>query len=101
MKEKFRTGKALISEPYAECFNKHFGKLYFNMAGREIGIDTVKCALSNISPQRLVFGTDYRPNFINDPIGTRTYIEKIRQLDIDKEPIEAMLGTNIIKLISI
>jgi len=101
MKEKFWTGKPLISEPYAECFNKHFGKLYFNMAGREIGMDTVKCALTNISPGRLVFGTDYPPNFINDPIGTRTYIEKIRQLDIDKESIEAMLSANIIKLISI
>ena len=71
------------------------------MAGREIGMDTVKCALTNISPERLVFGTDYPPNFINDPIGTRTYIEKIRQLNLDKELIEAMLSTNAMKLLSI
>jgi len=34
-KEKFWNGKPLIREPYAERFNEHFNKLYFNMAGRE------------------------------------------------------------------
>ncbi len=101
MKEDFWTGKPLISEPYAERFNEHFGKLYFNMAGREIGIETIKCALTNISPRRLVFGTDYPPNFIDDPDGMRTYIEKIRQLDIDNESIEAMLGGNGIELLGL
>lgn len=101
MKGEFWTGKPLISEPYGERFDEHFGKLYFNMAGRETGIDTVKCALTNISPRRLVFGTDYPPNFIDDPGGMRTYIEKIRQLDIDKESIEAMLSTNGIELLGL
>jgi predicted TIM-barrel fold metal-dependent hydrolase len=64
------------------------------MAGREIGIKTIKCALTNISPKRLLFGTDYPPNFVDDPIGMRTYIEKIKELDMDKESIEAMLGNN-------
>jgi len=94
MKENFWTGKPLISEPYAERFNEHFGKLYFNLAGREIGIETLKCALTNISPKRLVFGTDYPPNFIDDPDGMRKYIEEIRALDLDKSSIEAILGTN-------
>ena len=101
MKETFWTGKPLITGPYAERFNEHFSKLYFNMAGREIGIETVKCALTNISPRRLVFGTDYPPNFIDDPAGMRTYIEKIRQLDIDKESIEAMLSTNASELLGL
>jgi predicted TIM-barrel fold metal-dependent hydrolase len=98
---KFWSGKPLISEPYAERFNEHFNKVYFNMAGREIGMETVKCALTNISPRRLLFGTDYPPNFVNDPIGMKTYIEKIRQLDLDKESIEAMLGTNGMTLIGL
>jgi aminocarboxymuconate-semialdehyde decarboxylase len=101
MKEKFWTGKPLIREPYAECFNQYFSKLYFNMAGREIGMETVRCALTNIRPERLVFATDYPPNFIDDPIGTRTYIEEIRQLNLDKESIEAMLNTNAIRLFRI
>jgi len=97
----FWRGKPLISEPYAERFNEHFNKIYFNMAGREIGIGTIKCALTNISPKRLLFATDYPPNFVDDPIGMKTYIEKIRQLDIDKESIEAMLGTNGIELLGL
>lgn len=96
---KFWSGKPLIGEPYAERFNEHFNQIYFNMAGREIGMETVKCALTNISPRRLLFATDYPPNFVDDPIGMKTYIEKIRQLDIDKESIEAMLGTNGIDLL--
>jgi len=98
---KFWRGKPLISEPYAERFNEHFNKIYFNMAGREIGMETVKCALTNISPKRLLFATDYPPNFVNDPMGMKTYIEKIRQLDLDKKSIEAMLGTNGTRLIGL
>lgn len=101
MKEAFWVGKPLISKPYVESFDKHFGKLYFNMAGREIGMDTVKCALTNVSPQRLLFGTDYPPNFTNDPTGTRTYIEKIRQLDLDKGLIDGMLSANAVSLLEI
>ena len=98
---RFWTEKPLISEPYLERFNEHFNKIYFNMAGREIGMQTLKCALTNISPKQLLFGTDYPPNFVNDPIGMRTYIEKIRQLDLDEESIEAMLSTNAIELLGL
>jgi len=93
-KEKFWNGKPLIREPYAERFNEHFNKLYFNMAGREIGVCTVKCALTNISPKRLLFATDYPPNFVDDPEGMKAYIQAIRNLDLDKESIDGMLGMN-------
>jgi len=98
---KFWYGKPLISEPYLDRFNEHFNKIYFNMAGREIGMCTVKCALTNISPRRLLFGTDYPPNFVDDPVGMKTYIQKIRQLDLDKESIEAMLSTNAKELLGL
>jgi aminocarboxymuconate-semialdehyde decarboxylase len=65
--ERFWSEKLLIGEPYAERFNEHFSKIYFNMAGREIGMETIKCALTNISPRRLLFATDYPPNFVDDP----------------------------------
>ena len=97
----FWYGKPLISEPYLENYNKYFDRLYFNLAGREIGIQTIKCALTNISPKRLLFGTDYPPNFVDDAKGMRTYIEKIRQLDLDKASIDAMLGTNAIDLLGL
>ena len=98
MGAKFLQGKPLISEPYFENYQKYFDSLYFNMAGREIGIQTIKCALTNISPKKLLFGTDYPPNFVNDPKGMGTYIEKIIKLDLDRSTIEDMLGNNAIEL---
>jgi len=98
---KFWNDKPLIREPYLERFNEHFGKLYFNMAGREIGMQTVRCALTNISPKRLLFGTDYPPNFVDDPEGMKTYIQAIRNLDLDKASIDAMLGNNGVELLGL
>ncbi len=97
----FWKGKPLISEPYLENYNKYFDRLYFNMAGREIGLQTIECALTNISPKRLLFGTDYPPNFVDDGRGMRTYVEKIRQLDLDTGTIEAMLSGNAVELLGL
>ena len=97
----FWHGKPLISEPYGDRFDEHFNKLYFNMAGREIGVCAIKCALTNISPKRLLFATDYPPNFIADPEGMKNYIKAIRELDLDQESIEAMLSTNGIELLGL
>lgn len=90
-----------ISEPYLERFNEHFDKLYFDMAGRDIGMGTIRAALNFISPQRILFATDWPPNFIDDAAGTKTYIEKIRELDLDKESIDGMLGGNAVELLGL
>ncbi len=86
--EKFYQGVPLINKPWTEYFNK----LYFNMAGREAGIDAARCALTNISPRRLVFGTDWPWNYEGNPQGVRGYVEKIRKLDLSEDDIDAMLG---------
>jgi aminocarboxymuconate-semialdehyde decarboxylase len=91
---KFWNDKPLIRAPYLERFNEHFGKLYFNMAGREVGEQSLQCALTNISPKRLLFGTDYPPNFVDDPQGMRAWIEAIRKLGLDPASIDGMLGKN-------
>lgn len=93
----FYPGKPLISKPWREYFNK----LYFNMAGREQGMDTVKCALTNINPQKMMFGTDWPFNYDNDPQGVREYAAEIRKLDLSKEDIDGMLGGNAAKLLGI
>jgi len=99
MGAKFWNGKPLISEPYYDNYQKYFDRLYFNMAGREIGVETARCALTNISPKRLMFATDYPPNFIDDGEGMRTWIEEIRKLPADGEAIERMLGGNAVELL--
>jgi predicted TIM-barrel fold metal-dependent hydrolase len=93
----FYRGKRLTSKPFRE----YFDKLYFNMAGREASIATVKCALTNISPRKLVFGTDWPLNYDYNPQGVRRYIEEIRTLDLPEDDIEAMLGGNAARLLNL
>jgi 2,3-dihydroxybenzoate decarboxylase len=91
-REKRLTGKS---------FREYFNKLYFNMAGREAGIATVKCALTNISPEKLMFGTDWPLNYDYNPGGVRHYVEQIRKLDLPGDDIEAMLGGNAAQLFNL
>jgi len=96
-----------LSKPYAESFEKDFSKLYFDMAGFEGGMNAVKCALTTIAPDHLLFGTDYYPNFTGSPsgakdsIGARNYIQDIKALDLAPEAIEGILGNNAAKLLGI
>jgi aminocarboxymuconate-semialdehyde decarboxylase len=80
-------------------FDEYFDKLYFNLAGHHGGMNSVKCALTTISPTRLVFGTDYPQEFSEDPMKIKTYIENIKKLDIDEESKELMLGKNASRLL--
>jgi len=90
----FYSGKPKISRPFRE----YFDKLYFNMAGRGPGMATVKCALTNISPRKLLFTTDWPLNYDYYPQVLRDYIEDIRKLDLPADDIEAMLGGNAAEL---
>ena len=89
--------KPLISKPWREYFNK----LYFNMAGREGGMAAVHCALTTISPRRLMFGSDWPFNYDHNPQKARQFIENIRKLDLPPEDIEAMLGGTAAKVFGI
>jgi predicted TIM-barrel fold metal-dependent hydrolase len=80
----------LISRPWRE----YFDKLYFNMAGREAGMATVNCALTTISPRRLMFGTDWPFNYDHNEDEAKRYISEIRKLGLPAEDIDAMLGGN-------
>ena len=75
-------------------FDQCLGRLYFNLAGSHGGMGSVLCALTAISPKRLVFGTDYPQEFSTDPDNIKTYIDNIRKLEIDEESKQAMLGGN-------
>ena len=90
----FYYGKSLISRPFRE----YFDKLYFNMAGRGAGMATVKCALTNISPRKMLFATDWPLNYDYYPQVLRKHIEDIHKLDLSSDDIEAMLGGNAAQL---
>lgn len=93
----FYSGRKLISKPWDE----YFQKLYFNMAGREMGIASVKCALTNISPKKLMFATDWPSNYENNAQGVRRYFEEIRRLDLPKSEVDDILGGNATRLLGI
>ena len=54
----------------------------------------VKCALTNISPRKLLFATDWPLNYDYYPDKLSKYIGEIRKLDLPSDDIEAMLGGN-------
>ena len=93
----FYLDKHLISKPWRE----YFDKLYFNMAGREVGTDTAKCALTNISPKKLMFGSDWPFNFDGNLEDLKGYVGDIRKLDLPKEDIDDMLGGNAARVLGI
>ena len=94
---EFYREKPLITRPWRE----YFDKLYFNIAGRELGMAAMKCALTTIKPERLVFGTDWPFNFDYRPEEVREYIAEIRKLDLPPQQIEAILGDNAARLLGI
>ncbi|MDP6259857.1 MAG: amidohydrolase family protein [Rhodospirillales bacterium] len=94
--ETFRD-KPLISKPWQH----YFDKLYFNMAGRGPGINTLKCVLTCIRPEKLMFGSDWPPNFEGDEDGCKRYIDDVKNLDMSKNDIDAMLGGNAATLVGL
>lgn len=94
-------GSPPFNRPYKENFRKYFSSIYFDLAGFEGGMNAVECALTTISPQRLLFGTDYPYNFTNDPQGVMNYIESIRNLDLSTLATERILGGNAAELLGI
>jgi predicted TIM-barrel fold metal-dependent hydrolase len=89
--------KTLISKPWREYFNK----LYFNIAGREVGVATLKSALTIINPEKLMFGTDWPFNYDHNPHDVRRYIEEIESLELSEGNIEGILGGTAAKLLRI
>jgi predicted TIM-barrel fold metal-dependent hydrolase len=80
-------------------FQNYFEKLYFDLAGFAGGMNAVKCALTAIHPSRLVFGTDYPQNFIENPMKIKTYIDNLRKFDLDEENKKQILGENARRLL--
>ncbi|MBI2988708.1 MAG: amidohydrolase [Deltaproteobacteria bacterium] len=82
-------------------FQYYFDKLYFDMAGFKGGMKAVRCALTAIQPGRLVFGTDYPQNFIENPLEIKSYIDRLKALGIDEESKALMLGENARRLLGL
>jgi predicted TIM-barrel fold metal-dependent hydrolase len=82
-------------------FQEYLSRFYFNMAGYEGGMKAVACALVTLSPQQLLFATDYPQNFLGDGPGMKKYVEDIQQLPLPQEAKENMLGRNAARLLKL
>lgn len=94
-------GTPPFDKPYKEHFRRYFDRIYFDMAGLEGGMNGVKCALTAIRPEKLMFATDYPYNFTNDPQGVKEYIGNIRKLDLPSDLTESILGNTAAELLSL
>jgi len=86
--------RGMTSNRMRKSFHEYFEKLYFNMAGYAGGMNAVTCAMTTIRPSRLVFGTDYPQNFLDNPTAIKTYIDHLKKFPIDEESKDLMLGGN-------
>ena len=89
-------------------FADYFDRLYFDMAGFEGSPIALRCAMEGIRPERMVFATDYPQNFNNDDPkigknvnGIREYIAEIKNLPLDADVKNDMLGGTAARLLKL
>ena len=80
-------------------FGEYFDRVYFDMAGFEGGMSAVKCALTSMRADRLVFASDYPQDFtgVNTDTGKgmqelKNYIRAIGDLKLDESTKQNILG---------
>jgi len=101
IKERIAAKAYRFGTPLKRSFDDYFDLLYFDMSGFEGGPNALRCALTGIRPERLVFATDYPQDFTGATTDTgkgardiRKYIEEIRSLPLSEETKAGMLGDN-------
>ncbi len=87
-------------------FEESFDRLYFDLAGFEGGPNALRCALTGIRPERLVFATDYPQDFTGATTQTGTgiegiaaYIDLVRSLPLPDGAGAAILGGTAARLL--
>ncbi len=89
-------------------FEEYFDMLYFDLAGFEGGLTALRCALLGVRPERLVFASDYPQDFTGVSTDTgrgmaslRDYIVAVRNLDLNEELKEGILGKTAARLLKL
>lgn len=106
IKERIAAKAYRFGTPLKRSFDDYFDLLYFDMSGFEGGPAALRCALTGIKPERLVFATDYPQDFTGATTGTgkgpkdmRRYIDEIRALPFPEKTTAGMLGENAAELL--
>ena len=106
IKERIAAKAYRFGTPLKRSFDDYFDLLYFDMSGFEGGPAALRCALTGIKPERMVFATDYPQDFTGATTGTgkgpkdmRRYIDEIRALPFPEKMTAGMLGENAAELL--
>jgi len=79
-------------------FRWYLDKMYFDTGGIQGSINPVKMALLELSPQNILYGTDY-PLEMRDGPPIREFVQKIRDLPLPRSDIDDILGNNAQRLL--
>jgi len=77
---------------------ENFKKIYVDTAGFRADIDTLKFALTKISPTKIVFGTDCPPG---SPKEITHFVKDIKNLEISEKDKDLILGGNAATLLKL
>lgn len=91
---KERLNMAAKRYGFEQDFEEGFAKLAFDMAGYNGDMSIVHFALQKVSPNKLLFATDFPYNFKKGAVEIRQYIDKISSLELGPNVIDAILGGN-------
>ena len=99
IKERLVAKAYRFGTPLKRSFEEYFDQLYFDMSGFEGGPAALRCALTGIKPERMVFATDYPQDFTGAATDTgkgakdiRRYIDEIRALPLPEATKAGILG---------
>jgi predicted TIM-barrel fold metal-dependent hydrolase len=81
-------------------FRDYFDRIYFDTGGFFGNINAVKCALVEMKPKNIVFGTDY-PQEIRDENQIERFVKEIKKLPLSQRKIQGILGQNGKRLLKI
>ncbi len=94
LKGKPKTPRELKELGIDKAFDQLWGKLYFDASGFAGWMPITELAIKVVGAKRVCFGTDY-PIEIHDPQDVKTFIRKVKRLDIPDTQKRAVLGENI------
>jgi predicted TIM-barrel fold metal-dependent hydrolase len=81
-------------------FRDYLDRLYFDTGGFFGNINAVKCALLEIKPENIVFGTDF-PQEIRDETQIKGFVRDIKALPLSQKEINGIFSENGKKLLKI
>jgi predicted TIM-barrel fold metal-dependent hydrolase len=79
-------------------FREYLDRMYFDTGGFFGNINAVKCALTEIKPENIVFGTDY-PQEIRDEKQIERFVNDIKELPLSQKEIKGIFSDNGKKLL--